>query len=921
MKTEKQNEIRSLKGLNEREVEKSKELYGTNELAQKPKASILSMFLDACNNIWIKVLFAALIMKVIMILIGWSTGNDIYQVISIIVAIALSTGFSTLTEYKNTSRADALQEEYNRTYAKVMRSGKLVNILTSELVKGDVILIQAGDKVPVDGLLIKGHIAVSQAALNGESRDEKKFAAKDMLNAESTDYGSEDKVFMGSVVTSGEAYMVATVIGDESELGKINKSLTDTDAEERMDTSSLKLQKVAVMIGKLGTAAATIAVLLNIFMTVTGEGFVLSAAAVGMMAASYIMLFASIIIMAVPEGLPMMNSLVQGMNTEDMYKKHILVSHKAAFADSAYLNLLFSDKTGTITEGKLGSLVQGMNTEDMYKKHILVSHKAAFADSAYLNLLFSDKTGTITEGKLGLVEFILGNGLVTDAIQHEDFMKSLTLNNLAKVSAENTAVGSNNMDRALLTYALSHGYQDGQYDMDEVEEISGFDSEKKCATVTLKDGSVYWKGATENILDKVTHYLDCDGVKKEFTEYLKKAVVKKMDEQAKRTMKLLSVARITEDEVVLYAVLCLRDNVRKDALETVHTLNKAGIQVVMVTGDAEETAVAIAKEAGILCDESDVVLTHEMLEQMSDEEVAKALPNLKVVSRAKPLDKKRLVTIAQGLDDVVGMTGDGVNDSPALKQADIGFAMGDGTSVAQEAGDVVILNNSLTSIKDCVLNSRTMAKSVGKFLIFQLTVNVSTLLMNIIAPILGWGEPFNIVQILWINLIMDTLAALAFGKEPVLDRYMQEKPARRQDSILTKNIKTAIATAGIFITLGSVLILENVGGIVEYVTPAGVADSLLYERTFMFAFFIYAIIFNSFNTRSEKWNLFEHIGSNKNFLWVMGGIFIMQTIIIQIGGKVFHTCPLTIKALVTAMLLGLLVIPVDMVRKLIVNRK
>lgn len=610
MKTEKQNEIRSLEGLNEQEVEKSKELYGTNELAQKPKASILSMFLDACNNIWIKVLFAALIMKVIMILIGWSTGNDIYQVISIIVAIALSTGFSTLTEYKNTSRADALQEEYNRTYAKVMRSGKLVNILTSELVKGDVILIQAGDKVPVDGLLIKGHIAVSQAALNGESRDEKKFAAKDMLNAESTDYGSEDKVFMGSVVTSGEAYMVATVIGDESELGKINKSLTDTDAEERMDTSSLKLQKVAVMIGKLGTAAATIAVLLNIFMTVTGEGFVLSAAAVGMMAASYIMLFASIIIMAVPEGLPMMNSLVQGMNTEDMYKKHILVSHKAAFADSAYLNLLFSDKTGTITEGKLG-----------------------------------------------LVEFILGDGLVTDAIQHEDFMKALTLNNLAKVSAENTAVGSNNMDRALLTYALSHGYQDGQYDMDEVEEISGFDSEKKCATVTMKDGSVYWKGATENILDKVTHYMDRNGTKQNFTDDLKKEVLAKMDEQAKRTMKLLSVAKVAGNEVVLYAVLCLRDNVRKDAIETVHTLNQAGIQVVMVTGDAEETAVAIAKEAGILCDESDVVLTHEMLERMSDEEVAKALPNLKVVSRAKPLDKKRLVTIAQSLDDVVGMTG------------------------------------------------------------------------------------------------------------------------------------------------------------------------------------------------------------------------------------------------------------------------
>ena len=209
---------------------------------------------------------------------------------------------------------------------------------------------------------------------------------------------------------------------------------------------------------------------------------------------------------------------------------------------------------------------------------------------------------------------------------------------------------------------------------------------------------------------------------------------------------------------------------------------------------------------------------------MSDEELKKKLPNLRVVSRAKPLDKKRLVSISQQLDNVCGMTGDGVNDAPALKQADIGFAMGDGTAVAQEAGDVVILNNSLTSIKDCVLNSRTMSKSVGKFLIFQLTVNISTLLMNIIAPILGWTEPFSIVQILWINLIMDTLAAMAFGGEPILDRYMNEKPALRKDNILTTYIKSAIGTSSVFITLGSILILENIGGITDFVTPAGCAD-------------------------------------------------------------------------------------------------
>ena len=607
---EKPSLICDLDGLTADQVKASEEAHGTNALAKKPKASLWSMFWNACNDIWVKVLFGALLMKVVMIAVGWSTGNDVFEVISIVVAIALSTGFSTLTEYKNTSRADALQEEYNKTYAKVMRGGKLMNILTSELVKDDIVLIQAGDKVPVDGLVVKGNISVSQAALNGESRDEKKSSASSFENSLSTDYACSDKIFMGSVVTSGEAYEVATVVGDASELGKINKSLTDSDSDERLDTSSLKLQKVAAMIGKLGTMAAAIAVILNLVMDVTNPAFVFSMKSMMPLLLSYLMLFVSIIIMAVPEGLPMMNSLVQGMNTEDMYKKHILVSHKAAFADSAYLNLLFSDKTGTITEGKLG-----------------------------------------------LVEFILGNGLVTDIVSHEDFMKSLTLNNLAKVSADNTAVGSNNMDRALLTYALAHGYQDGQFDTDDIAEISGFDSEKKCATVTMKDGSVYWKGATENILDKVTHYVDSEGVKKRFTDGFKQNVLHKMDEQAKRTMKLLSVVKMTGDEVVLYAVLCLRDNVRKDAIETVQTLNKAGIQVVMVTGDAEETAVAIAKEAGILCDESDIVLTHEMLENMSDEEVAKSLPNLKVVSRAKPLDKKRLVTIAQGLDDVVGMTG------------------------------------------------------------------------------------------------------------------------------------------------------------------------------------------------------------------------------------------------------------------------
>lgn len=874
------NKEELMRGLSDSQVNKSKQDFGTNALAKKETESLWSMFIGAFDDIWIKVLCAALVMKIVISVIGvfvpaLAGENDVVEIISIVLAIALATGFSTLSEYRNSSRSEALQEEYNKTYAKVMRNGKLVNILTSEIVKGDTILVQAGDKVPTDGVLFEGHIKVSQAALNGESRDENKTAADNLDEAESTDYASANKVFMGSVVTSGEGYMVATVIGDASELGKINKALTDeSEEDERKDTSSLKLEVVAAGIGKLGVSAAAIAGVLDVVLNLIRTDEPVTVVFVLLLVAEAVMLMASIVIMAVPEGLPMMNSLVQSMNTESMYKKNILVSHKAAFSDSAYMNVLFSDKTGTITQGNLS-----------------------------------------------LVEFITGDGKIVDHIPNQEFIEAITLNNLAKIS-EGKPIGSNNMDRALLGYALEHGYDDSKNDPDKVADISGFDSEKKCATVTLKNGLVYWKGATENIIGKVTHYMLPSGEEKEFTAADKKAVEDQMLAQAKRTMKLLSVAKIADGKTVLMAVLCLRDNVRTDAVETVEILNNAGIQVVMVTGDAEETAVAIAKEAGILKDEkNDVVLTHEELEQMSDEELKKKLPNLRVVSRAKPLDKKRLVSISQQLDNVCGMTGDGVNDAPALKQADIGFAMGDGTAVAQEAGDVVILNNSLTSIKDCVLNSRTMSKSVGKFLIFQLTVNISTLLMNIIAPILGWTEPFSIVQILWINLIMDTLAAMAFGGEPILDRYMNEKPALRKDNILTTYIKSAIGTSSVFITLGSILILENIGGITDFVTPAGCADPELYEKTFMFAFFIYSIIFNSLNTRSEKFNVFEHIRENKNFIIVMGAIFVLQTVIIEIGGQVFSTTTLNAKALFVSVLLAVLIIPVDMVRKAIVSKK
>lgn len=878
MNDEKFDKKKLLKGLTDEEVKKQREKYGTNKLSKKETKSMWAMFKDSFKDIWVIVLCAALCLKLILTIIGFifpelSEGNSaIFEILSIIMAIGLTTGISTFNEYKNTSRSSALQEEYGKTYAKVIRNGKLISILTTEITKNDVILLQAGDKIPVDGIIIDGSIKVSQAALNGESRDENKIETNSLSDAASTDYSSISKVFMGSVVTAGEAYLLATVLGDESELGKINKSLSE-DTEYQKDTTTLKLEAVAVSIGKMGMIAAAITGILNVICGLIRTNEAIHLVYILMLIASSIMLMASIIIAAVPEGLAV-----------------------------------------------LVSLVEGLISESLYKKHILIQKSAAFADSAYTTLVASDKTGTITLGQLTLVENILGNGTIVKEIKDKRFLESITLNNLSKIS-EGKAIGSNNMDRALLNYAINCGYKESDLITTNIKEMSGFDSEKKCATVEMKDGAIYWKGATENILDKVTHFIDENGNKLLFTQNDRKNLESIMIKQMDRSMKLLSTVMIKNNEVILLAVICLRDDVRSDAKQTVAELQNASIKIMMITGDNSHTAIAIAKEANIYHENTtDIALTNDEIEKLSDEELAKKIPNLKVVSRAKPLTKKRIVEIAQSIGEVVSVSGDGINDSPALKKSDTGFAMGDGTSVAQEAGDIVLLDNSLTAIKDCILSSRTMAKSISKFLIFQLTVNVSLLALNILAPILGWIEPFSIVSILYINLIMDVLAGLSFGNEPILERYMKEKPIKKDAKILTPYVKSAIVTSSIFIVIGCILLLENTFGIMDMLIPTGCTNVELYEKTVMFAFFIYSVLFNGLNTRSENYNIFEHISENKKFIYIMSGIFIFQTFLLEFGGVVFETVPLNLKAYIVTFLMSVLIIPVDMIRKFIYKR-
>ena len=878
--------MKKFKGLTSAEVQASKNAHGDNRLSSKEANSLLSIFIEAFQDQWILILLAALGLKIIfnfvaMIFPAIGEANW-YEAISLIFAILMSTGFSAVSQYRNEQKFNILQEEASKTNAKVYRDGKLKEILVDDVVKGDQILLQSGDKIPVDGIILEGKLKVNQAVLNGESEDATKLPLGDREEPDSSDLFTEFKVFRGTVVTSDEAVIEATQIGDNTVLGSINTSLQE---DSKNSPSKEKLNKLARNIGVLGYSAGAAYSVINLVL-----GFIalnkannLNGGSIFLLIIETILFAVTIIIMAVPEGLPMMLALVSSMNSGRLLSQNILVRHPDTIETAGYMNILFSDKTGTITEGKL----------------------------SVVDFFLGDGTLYAATGETDAPDF----DTMSDSLKAE-IINGIGLNNDAMV-ADGNAVGSNATDRALLDFLIGRSQLD--FDTNTITEKQQFNSATKFASVTTKDGKTYIKGAPEFILNDCYYYLDKNGNKLNFTDDIKARFQELSLEQANRSMRLLAILNTDGNDKVLIGIVCIRDNVRSSIKQTVETMNRAGVQVVMVTGDRKETAVAIAKEAGIVTGENDLVLTHDELSALSDQELKQQLPHLKVVSRALPMDKKRLIEVAQELDMVAGMTGDGVNDSPALKSADVGFSMGDGTEVAREASDIVILNNSLTSIEKAVLYGRTMSKSVSKFIIFQLTVNVTTIAMSLLSPLLGLKEPFTIIQILWVNLIMDTLAALAFGEEPALDRYMNEKPVAKKANILTGYMKSAIGVASAFITLVCLAILKNVGGIQDFITNG--TGNFEMVTTFTFTVFIYAVIFNSFNTRSNGFNIFEHIGKNKKFLIVMISIAVVQTLIIQFGGKVFNTVPMDIQHYIIALLIAVLIIPADFIRKALTKNK
>lgn len=883
-------------GLTDAQVQEMKAKFGDNSITEQAREGFWDKLKGNFDDPIIKILIFALILNVFFAFMGKA---EWYESVGIAMAVLLATFVSTFSEFKNESAFQKLQDEASMIKCKVYRNGAVVEIPINDITMGDCVLLQSGDKIPADGVIIDGSITVDQSILNGEAKEEAKNPAPDAKtdeeSAASEDLLNPHKVFRGAVVAGGNAVMRTVTLGDKTFYGKIAEEL---QVDEDRDTPlKLKLGDLAGQISKFGyIGGIAIAVAFMFERIVIQNGF--DMAAISLYCSDYwnilnsaveaVMLAVIIIVMAVPEGLPLMIAIVSAQNMGKMLKDNVLVRKISGIETAGSLNLLFSDKTGTITKGQLEAVT--------------------FLDGA------AKSFSSFTE---------LGKPL-------QDLMSLSVRYNTSAVVNGDKAVGGNATERALLGFVLG---KDRELNI-SVGDTVPFNSKNKysLAKVSGDYDLTLAKGAPERLLDRCSFYYDENGKKQKLDGV--DHINKKIDELAVRAIRVLALAtyegevkngELPESGLIFVGAVGIRDEVRAESPKALAQVQEAGVQVIMITGDRKETAVAIATEAGLIKNDSDIVMTSPELNAMSDEEVKSKLKNIRVIARALPTDKSRLVRIAQELNLVVGMTGDGVNDSPALKKADVGFAMGDGTEVAKEASEIVILDNNFSSIGKAILYGRTIFNSIRKFIIFQLTINVGAVLISFVCPLLGLENPLSITQILWVNLVMDTLAALAFGGEPALDRYMEEQPKKRDEKIINPYMFSAIGTGSLWCFAMSLVFLLTDFSREHFrnINPDGITFTFggdsVYVLTGYFAFFIFMAVFNAFNARTDRMNLFDNIGGNTGFLRVMGIIVVVQVIMTYFGGVILRCFGLTATEWIFVIAMAFTIIPIDLIRKAIVG--
>ena len=853
-------------GLNEKEVIESRKRYGTNEITKQKQNTFMHLLLESLGDPIIKILLIALAIKVVVLFRDF----DWYETIGILIAIFLASFISSISEYGSEKAFSRLQEEQLKTTAKVRRSGKIIEIPSGEIVVGDIVMLSSGDKIPADGYLVKGNLSVDESALNGETKEAKKLSKNGPVISDN------NRVFRGSVVYNGEAEMLVRFIGDNTILGKISQELQEVVPESPL---KIKLRGLAKTISRIGYVGAFLASISYLFSSIVLENHfdldLIMATITNFPVMFNHLLYAltlsvTIIVVAVPEGLPMMITLVLSSNMKKMLKDNVLVRKLVGIETSGSLNVLLTDKTGTLTKGVLK--VTEFVTPDLkvYKSNLDLKKSANY------EILYS----------------------------------SFFYNNASIISDDNI-IGGNSTDRALLKF-IGKSKEINK----KVINKTPFDSAIKYSSVTLSDGTILVKGAKEVLLSKCKTYLNSFG--KEASLLNKKMIEKKIESYTKSSGRVLIFAYGKNmDNLCLLGFVNIKDELRDEAKEGIRLIKSAGIKPIMITGDAVDTAEAIAREVGLIDIKSNLVLSSSDLEKLSDDEIKKKLSNIAVIARALPQDKSRMVSIIESMDLVVGMTGDGVNDAPALKKANVGFAMGSGTEVAKEAADIVILDNNILSISKAILYGRTIFKSIRKFIIYQLTVNMCALVLSIVGSFIGVSTPITIVQMLWLNMIMDTFAGVAFSFEAPLIEYMEEPPKKKDTPIMNKYMYSEIIWTGIYCALLCILFLK----LPIFKTLIRTGENSKYLMTAYFAMFIFMGIFNAFNARTVRINTFANLSKNKVFIGIFGFIFIAQVWIIYNGGDIFRTYGLKINELILVLCLALTVFPVDWLRKYILKKR
>lgn len=862
-----------MKGLTNEQVKMSREKYGSNKL---PEPKLKKWYEFAIENIFgdktLMLLLALSAYEIFAAVFGLASFSE---PIMVILVISLCTYIGVKMALGIQKSTQELRAKTSTRYCDVIRDGQVQTINKDNLVVGDVVCIGTGQEIYADGYIIEGKISVSNAAINGESKECQKIPINDYVYKKSTstdDFTNQNSLFAGTTILSGEGKMIVGEVGVNTINGD---TLVKMQTLEPPKTAlQIAIDKLCDTISRYGTIAAVVTFIALMVTDIAHIGFreyinggVLE---VIQKIAQNISVALTIIVAAVPEGLPLIIKLVTKQNVKTMERFNILAKNPNKIPELAYVDLICTDKTGTLTTGVMTPT-------------------------------------TVIDG--------YGNEVDQGTNLWDCIKQNICLNNSATYDAENNITGGNFIDRAILKYVDFTEFFDIQKN-NKIIMKQVFQSEYKYSSCTSESGISYYKGAPEKLIEHCSKVLISEPVA--FNKQDKERLLNVIKSMTKKSMRCIALAmangNIVEntlpDDMVFLGIIGVVDPVRKEVPQAVQIAHEAGIQVIEITGDCHETAVAVATEACIY-KEGDLALTNAQFEAMSDDEIKKIIPTLRVISRCSPNTKLRLVSLAQELGRSVGMTGDGTNDSPALKKADVGFGMEAGTDVAKEASDIILTDNNFASIIRGVELGRTFMHDIMMFLEFQLPINFSLLVLSILFPILSGGALLASVQILIINIIMDSLNSLSFGGEPPKAEYMTENPIKKGSGLFIRGAKKRITISTVtFIVLYGILMFSPVSKLFTTDVEA---------MTARFAMLCIMSVCNGFGIRTEHINLLNGLKNNKTFVYIAAGIVLGTIALCNALGGLIQATAMNMSQWIAIIGLSLTVIVVDVIRKLFIK--